>query len=152
MTAWLEPSASSPARPLTTKCQRDDPKSGFPDRGGKFPDPLIQFPVTRQKFPVQVRREFSLLTHWICCRIWHPGIWRKEFRDEFARDNPAIAGAHILAVDADRTVINHPPRCRPSRLRFTQPTATVQTWRPELVFMPHTCRSLYTRDQLSWDR
>jgi hypothetical protein len=33
-------------------------KSGFPDRGGKFPDPLIQFPVTRQKFPVPTRREF----------------------------------------------------------------------------------------------
>jgi hypothetical protein len=28
LTAWLEPSASSPARPLTAKCQRDDPKSG----------------------------------------------------------------------------------------------------------------------------
>ena len=36
--------------------------------------------------------------------------------------------------------------------RFTRPTAAVQTWRPELVFMPHTCRSLYTRDQLCWDR
>ena len=27
--------------------------------------------------------------------------------------------------------------------RFTRPTAAVQTWRPELLFMPHTRRSQY---------
>jgi hypothetical protein len=29
----------------------DDPKSGFPDQGEKFPDRLIQLPVKRQKIP-----------------------------------------------------------------------------------------------------
>jgi hypothetical protein len=35
---------------LTGQMPSDDPKSGFADQGGKFPDrPPIQFPVTSQK-------------------------------------------------------------------------------------------------------
>ena len=47
-----------PDHHVNGKCQRDDPKSGFPDQAGKFPDPSIEFPVTPKKFPVPMRREF----------------------------------------------------------------------------------------------
>jgi hypothetical protein len=49
LTAWLKPSASTPARPLTAKCQRDDPKSGFPDS-------LVTLPSSAESVANQIPR------------------------------------------------------------------------------------------------